>query len=68
MSAYSEWKCGALTDEQYEFEARREHERDNDEPYIETCDDCILNATPACSKLECDNEVCEDFISYEEAD
>ena len=26
MSAYSDWKCGALTDEEYEMDSRRECE------------------------------------------
>ena len=28
MSAYSDWKCGAITDEQYQFLAKRENRRD----------------------------------------
>lgn len=33
MSAYSDWKCGALTDEEYESAMRWEHRFDKDDFY-----------------------------------
>lgn len=42
MSAYSDWKCGALTDEQYAFECRREDAMDKaleEKEWAEVCRD-----------------------------
>ena len=33
MSAYSDWKCGALTDEEYRYEMRRECGDPKDIPF-----------------------------------
>ena len=33
MSAYSDWKCGALTDEEYRYEMRRECGDPDDIPF-----------------------------------
>lgn len=49
MSAYSDWKCGALTDEEFYSLTARENRRDRDlyEKMCDTgnheykCDDCI---------------------------
>ncbi len=33
MSAWSDWKVGAITDEEYRRYSRYEHERDNEDPF-----------------------------------
>lgn len=38
MSAYSDWKCGAITDEQYTAECNREAAMDHDED--SPCNSC----------------------------
>lgn len=39
MSAWSDWKCGAITDEQYASAVRREQSK---------CDDCIFEYKSEC--------------------
>ena len=39
MSAYSDWKCGALTDEEYEYYASWEVRGDDEEDYEEDCEE-----------------------------
>lgn len=42
MSSYSDWKCGALTDDEYDFVSRREAAEDKyleDKMYAEVYED-----------------------------
>ena len=73
MSAYSDWKCGALSDDEYKFLSRREYgdidERDEKIVFVEEadCDTCIHNhylytKADGTKVWECDTHECE----YEE--
>ena len=72
MSAYSDWKCGALSDNEYRFCARQEN-GDTDERIIfqeeADCESCIHNKylytkDDGTRVYECDTHCCE----YKEKD
>ena len=72
MSAYSDWKCGALSDDEYKSIARREN-GDKEERIIfveeADCDTCIHNhylhtKSDGTKVFKCDTHTCE----YKEID
>lgn len=68
MSAYSDWKCGAITDDEYKSLARRENgDSSGRNVFVEEadCETCIHNKflhyrgtipVYACEKWECEYE------------
>ena len=70
MSAYSDWKCGAISDEEYRSAMRRECEEpretlpfytdDPDDPHWR-CENCAK-----CEECACGEEICDEFEEREE--
>ena len=72
MSAYSDWKCGALSDDEYKSISRRENGDKDERIYFQEEADCetcehnrYLYTKPNGTKVfECDTHTCE----YKETD
>lgn len=66
MSAYSDWKCGALTDEEYRYEMRRECGDPKDIPFWS--EESGMNTEKSITKIieETVEEMCNKYCKWPE--